>query len=122
MRERILPVIFVLQPCFRRDTITYNGMKLSRFLHWQRQCGSLLLTVFSPSFFNIVLFLFIPTVSSSAVFLTVEMVLLVLCLDTTREDEVLQPEAEDSTGAGLLLESHSDALLDCRWCRGGAAV
>jgi len=57
-----------------------------------------------------------------AVFLTVEMVLLVLCLDTTREDEALQPEAEDSTGAGLLLESHSDALLDCRWCRGGAAV
>ncbi|KAJ6968537.1 hypothetical protein D5086_029360 [Populus alba] len=57
-----------------------------------------------------------------AVFLTVEMVLLVLCLDATREDEVMEPEAEDSTGAGLLLEAHSDALLDCRWCRGGAAV
>jgi len=54
-----------------------------------------------------------------AVFLTVEMV---LCLDATREDEVLEPEAEDSTGAGLLLEAHSDALLDCRRCRGGAAV
>jgi len=43
-------------------------------------------------------------------------------LDATREDEVLEPEAEDSTGAGLLLEAHSDALLDCRRCRGGAAV
>jgi hypothetical protein len=39
-------------------------------------------------------------------------------LDATREDEVLEPEAEDSTGAGLLLEAHSDALLDCRRCRG----
>jgi hypothetical protein len=43
-------------------------------------------------------------------------------LDATQEDEVLEPEAEDSTGAGLLLEAHSDALLDCRRCRGGAAV
>jgi hypothetical protein len=54
-----------------------------------------------------------------AVFLRVEMV---LCSDGTGEDEVLGLEAEDSAGAGLLLEAHGAALSDCRWCIGGAAV
>ena len=54
-----------------------------------------------------------------AVFFTVEMV---LCSDGTGEDEVLELEAEDSAVAGLLLEAHGAALLDCRWCIGGAAV
>lgn len=51
--------------------------------------------------------------------LTVEMV---LCSDRTGEVEVLELEAEDSAGAGLLLEAHGAALLDCLWCIGGAAV